>query len=150
LKRSRLAAPAKRKKIAVELDPNIGRHSGKIRKPPADRKQPRPRRRSTVTPSQRLAQSSPSPGTCRPAPTELPVGGAQLPYIVKAPTRKTASASSTLGTPRSAIGWVDGIGFARAIDGQQHHGYEIGRILLYRAGGDLDAKIIDHIDQIDA
>jgi hypothetical protein len=41
--------------------------------------------------------------------------------------------------------WIDGIGLGPA--GPQREGYEIARILLERAGGNLNAKIIDHIDR---
>jgi hypothetical protein len=62
--------------------------------------------------------------------TEFRVGGTALPDVVDLPDgRKVALQYATVG------GWIDG-------GGDQ----EVGRILLERAGGDLGAKIIDHVD----
>jgi hypothetical protein len=64
--------------------------------------------------------------------TEFRVGGARLPKFVNLPDgRKVALRWATLGQ------WIEGPG---------REGDQIGRILLERAGGDLAAKIIDHLD----
>jgi len=77
--------------------------------------------------------------------TEFRVGGAQLPAIVKTPDpqhgeRQFALEFATIGQ------WCAGIGFVGGREWPQCHGHEIGRLLLERAGGDLAARIIDHVD----
>jgi hypothetical protein len=65
--------------------------------------------------------------------TEHRVGGAQLPEILDLPgDRKIFLDFATVGQ------WLAG---------PQPGGPEIGRILLERSGGDLAARILDHVDQ---
>jgi hypothetical protein len=67
--------------------------------------------------------------------TELRVGGVRLPDGVK------LRGDQQVVALRHALvaDWLDGLGVA-------NEGYEIGRILLARAGGDLEARVIDLVD----
>lgn len=78
--------------------------------------------------------------------TNRTVGGARMRDIVGTLCRVHGEHQRLLEYARIRR-WIDGIGIARRIDGPQHDGYGIGRILLERAGGNLDAMIIDHVDQ---
>jgi hypothetical protein len=73
------------------------------------------------------------------------VGGQRLPAIVKAPDPEHGERQWLL--EYASIGnWIAGIGFDRSWS-VQYEGHEIGRILLERAGNDLGAKILDHVDK---